>query len=101
MPGQGRGLRKMLKRLLITCLTSLLNNSKFARWELSPAGDGTDSKTDIITITKMLNLTKEKVQEIYIAPACSMLPFYSDAAICETSYDGEIEPGTGVDWDEL
>ena len=49
----------------------------------------------------MLKLTKEKMQEVYIAPACSMLPFYSDAAICETSYDGEIEPGTGVDWGEL
>ena len=49
----------------------------------------------------MLNLTNEKVQEVYIAPACSLLPFYSDAAICETSYDGAIEPGTGVDWEEL
>ena len=60
-----------------------------------------EKRTKYITITKMLKLTKEKMQDAYIAPACSLLPFYSDAAICETSYDGEIEPGTGVDWDEL
>ncbi|MBR1576277.1 MAG: hypothetical protein IJ654_07510 [Bacteroidales bacterium] len=44
----------------------------------------------------------EKARENYLAPACSELPFCADAAICETSYDGgSIEPGTGVDWDEL
>ena len=52
--------------------------------------------------TAVMKKHSEKARENYLAPACSELPFCADAAICETSYDGgSIEPGTGVDWDEL
>ena len=42
----------------------------------------------------------EKVQEVYAAPAFVVLPFFSEAAICDTSVDGEgdIDDGAGVDW---
>ena len=49
----------------------------------------------------MFKVLIEKGQESYAAPACAVLPFYSDAAICETCLDGAIDPGTGTDWGEL
>jgi len=50
----------------------------------------------------MSKLLNEKLREAYAAPACCELPFHADAAICQTSFNGgEIDPGTGVDWDEL
>ena len=39
-------------------------------------------------------------QEVYAAPAIFVVPFHSEAAICDTSVDGEgdIDDGVGVDW---
>ncbi len=50
----------------------------------------------------MSKLLYVKMQEAYQAPVCVELPFFADAAICETSFTGgEIDPGQGVDWGNL
>ena len=37
-------------------------------------------------------------QEFYLAPECCIMSLHEDSAICETSYNGDIEPGQGIDW---
>ena len=53
----------------------------------------------IAMIKKMI----ENVREEYAAPALIVLPFFSEAAICDASLngDGDIDSGVGVDWGEL
>ena len=45
----------------------------------------------------------EKAQETYATPVFIVLPFFSEAAICDASLygDGDIDDGVGVDWGEL
>jgi hypothetical protein len=50
----------------------------------------------------MSQTSKKKGQEDYAAPACSQVPFFSEAALCETSFTSNgIEPGQGVDWGQF
>ena len=51
----------------------------------------------------MTKKTFEKAQELYSAPAFIVLPFFSEAAICDARLtgSGDIDDGVGVDWDEL
>ena len=38
-------------------------------------------------------------REAYAAPVAIQMPFQSDTALCQTSFNGnEIDPGTGSDW---
>ena len=72
--------------------------------EISPCGEGFQGK--LITIKHIIVMTKklyENAQEVYSAPAFAVLPFFSEAAICDVSIDGDgdIDSGVGVDWGEL
>jgi hypothetical protein len=50
-------------------------------------------------MSKFMNVT---TQDAYVTPASVVLPFFAEAAICETSLNGgEIDPGEGVDWGTL
>lgn len=50
----------------------------------------------------MSSFLNVKMQESYEAPACFVLSFCEDSAICETSFTGGgIDPGSGVDWGTL
>ena len=50
----------------------------------------------------MTNTMKTMSKEPFEAPVCSVLLFYAEAAICETSFTGgDLEPGTGTDWTVL
>lgn len=50
----------------------------------------------------MINNNWNCLRDEYLAPACSLLSLYEDAAVCETSFPGaDIQPGEGIDWGDL
>ncbi len=90
--------------LLISYLKSSGIHCKFAWMELCPHGAGSKGMGKILQ--QPIAMTKkviEKVREEYAAPSLIVLPFFSEAAICDASLNGEgdIDSGVGVDWGEL
>ena len=61
-----------------------------------------DNNLTTYSLQLMTNTMKTMSKEPFEAPVCSVLLFYAEAAICETSFTGgDLEPGTGTDWTVL